>query len=71
MPKIASMNTATRNNLLLTNLRQNNMSNAEKMFKKNESCLEIPSDCVPIEHFFSDIEDVLITHYENLPNTYS
>jgi hypothetical protein len=47
------------------------MSSTKKMFKKNEYYFEIPSDCVPVEHFFSDLEDVVIAHYENLPNTHS
>jgi hypothetical protein len=58
------MNTATVNHLLLTNSRQNIMSGAKKMFEKKENCLNITSDCVPLEHFFSDIEDVLIAHYD-------
>ena len=65
------MNTATVNNLLLTNSRQNEMSRTKKMFKKNEYYSKIPSDCVPVEHFFSDLEDVVIAHYENLPCTHS
>jgi hypothetical protein len=65
------MNTATANNLLLTNSRQNIMSSTKKMFEKKERCPKILSDCVPIEHFFSDLEDVVIAHYENLSSTYS
>ena len=65
------MNIAARNNLLLTNSRQNMMSSSKKMFEKRECCLEIPPDCVPVEHFFSDLEDVVIAHYENLPSTHS
>jgi len=65
------MNTAITNNLLLINSRQNEMLRTKKMFIKNRCSPEIPSDCVPVEHFFSDLEDVVIAHYENLPSTYS
>jgi hypothetical protein len=65
------MNTATLNNLLFTNSRQNIMSNSKKMFEKKEYCLNIPTECVPIEHFFSDLEDIVIAHYENLSSTHS
>ena len=65
------MNTAKTNYLLLSNSRHNSMSNPKKMFNKNESCLNIPSDCVSVEHFFSDLEDVVIAHYEKLPRTHS
>ena len=65
------MNTATTIHPLLINSRHNIMSSTEKMFSKNQCYLEIPSDCVPVEHFFSDLEDVVIAHYENLPCTHS
>jgi hypothetical protein len=65
------MNIATKNNQLLINPQLNCTMNTQKMFEKKDCCLEIPYDCVSVDHFFSDLEDVIIAHYENLPSPHS
>jgi len=65
------MNFALVKNFILTNPRHSAMSSTNKMFEKKDHYFEIPYDCVPVEHFFSDLEDVVIAHYENLSSTHS